>query len=172
MHVKVPQDRLGVLIGKDGETKDEIESSSSVSLKIDSESGSVEVVSKSGDSIGEMRASDVVKAIARGFSPENALHLLEDEMLMLDVIEIPAASPSELKRISGRIIGKKGKTRRIMEELTNTMISVYGKTVSIIGFPEQISVVHSALNLLIEGSAHASVYTFLERKRSETKRML
>jgi len=44
-HVKVPQDRIGVLIGEGGETMREIESRAEVRLDIDSESGSVAIES-------------------------------------------------------------------------------------------------------------------------------
>ncbi len=44
-HVKVPQDRIGVLIGEGGETMREIERRAEVRLDIDSEDGTVLVES-------------------------------------------------------------------------------------------------------------------------------
>jgi len=51
--------------------------------------------------------------VARGFSPEKALRLLENEDLVLDVIDLSTLtdSPADLKRLKGRIIGRNGKTR-------------------------------------------------------------
>jgi ribosomal RNA assembly protein len=165
MHVKVPHDRLGAIIGKNGETKKLLEKISKTEIKIDSESGSVEVTSK--DPLMELRGAEVIKAIARGFSPSRAFHLLDDELLLLEIIEIPASTRDELRRISGRIIGRRGRTRNLMEELTGASISVYGKTIAVIGYPEQISVVRTALKMLIDGAMHSRVYSYLERKRKE-----
>ncbi|RLG35306.1 RNA-processing protein, partial [Methanosarcinales archaeon] len=80
-------------------------------------------------------------------------------------ISLAHLTPKTLKRIKGRIIGQKGKTRRVIETLTGVKISVYGKTVSLIGYPEQIKVAREAIEMLIKGTPHSTVYTFLERKR-------
>jgi len=80
-HVTVPSDRIGVLIGEGGETMREIEERAEVRLDIDSETGSVRVESV-GDPIVGLNGPDIVKAIGRGFAPEDALRLLEDDMQM------------------------------------------------------------------------------------------
>ncbi len=72
--------------------------------------------------------------------------------------------------MKGRIIGKGGKTRRIIEELTDAEISVYGHTVSIIGNFNQTNVAGEAILMLIKGSQHSTVYRFLQKKRQELKR--
>ncbi|MDY6964964.1 MAG: KH domain-containing protein [Halobacteriota archaeon] len=171
-HVKIPHDRIGVVIGPDGRTKKVIEKRSSTSINIDSESGSVEVVS-SQDPLGALRACDVVKAIGRGFSPEKVFRLFDDDLLMLDIIDLSedASTPKELKRIKGRIIGRDGKTRNVIETLTDSKVSIYGKTVSILGRPEQIEIVRSAIAMLIEGAPHSHVYAFLEKKRKRLKEL-
>jgi ribosomal RNA assembly protein len=171
MDVRIPQDRVGVIIGKDGATKRTIEERSSTKLSIDSENGSVSI---SGDPINVMRAGEVVKAIARGFSPEKAYILFDDDLVMLEMIDlsIMTSTPKELKRIKGRIIGKDGMTRSLMESLTSSKISVYGKTVAIIGRPEQIHVVYTAINMLKDGSPHSHVYKFLEGERKRLRMLL
>lgn len=155
---------MGVIIGRDGTTKCKIETKSSTRLSIDSESGSVCIY---GDPLKTMRTADVIKAIGNGFSSERALTLLDDELLMLDIVDLSrvASTPKELKRLKGRLIGKNGKARNLMESLTSTKISVYGKTVSIIGRSEQIEIIRAAINMLINGSPHARVYKFLEKKK-------
>ena len=45
MHIKIPEERVGVLIGPDGSMKKLIEEKSKTLLEIDSESGTVTVVS-------------------------------------------------------------------------------------------------------------------------------
>ena len=169
-HIKVPQDRIGVIIGVEGKVKETLEEKSGAKLDIDSESGTV-VLEAESDPVKALRASDVIKAIARGFSPDKALRMLDNEDLILDLIDLSkiSDSPSDLTRLKGRIIGKAGKTREIMESMTGARISVYGKTISIIGDAEQIMTIRTAIDMLIDGAPHGAVYGYLERRRREIK---
>jgi len=173
--VKIPRERVGVLIGLDGRIKEIVEKRLSVSLQVDSEAGDVTITR---DAIEQdptilFRAREVVTAIGRGFSPERAFRLFEDEDNVLEVIdlrEIVGRSLSDIKRLEGRVIGKGGKTRKIIEELTETYVSVYGYTISIIGTTDQIEVAREAISMLIKGSQHSTVYRFLHKKRRELKK--
>jgi len=170
-HIKVPQDRIGAIIGVEGNIKKIIEEKTGATVDVDSESGTV-VIESEADAFKAMKASEVIKAVARGFSPEKALRLLENEDLVLDVIDLSTLtdSPADLKRLKGRIIGRNGKTREVIEQMTGARVSVYGKTISIIGDSEQLATVREALNMLIDGAPHGAVYGFLEKRRRELKR--
>ncbi len=169
-HVKVPEDRIGVLIGAGGETMREIEERAEVRLDIDSESGKV-AIEKVGDPIKGLKGPDIVKAIGRGFAPKDALRLLEDDMVMFDIVDIDAASrnQNDLRRHKGRLIGEGGRTRELMQELTGASVTIYGSTLGIIGGPEQVEAVREAAEMILDGAPHGSVYSFLERKRNELK---
>jgi ribosomal RNA assembly protein len=168
LQIKIPEERVGVLIGPGGAIKNLIEEKTKSKLEVDSESGAVSVVSTE-DPLQAMRVMDLVKAIGRGFSPERALPILDDEMLMLDVMDISkmVGTQADMARMKGRIIGKDGKSREIMERLSGAKVSVYGKTVALLGYPEQIRVARSAIEMLIEGAPHGNVYSFLEKKHQE-----
>lgn len=175
MFVKIPKERIGALIGPEGRAKQRIEESLHVELQIDSHSGDVTI--NLNEDVNDpsllFKARDYVSAVGRGFSPDRALKLLENEENMLTIIdlrEIFGRSLSDIQRIKGRIIGKEGKTRKIIEELTETLISVYGHTISIIGGVEQTEIAREAINMFIKGSQHATVYRFLNRKRQELKK--
>jgi ribosomal RNA assembly protein len=169
-HVKIPQDRIGVLIGEGGETMREIESRAEVRLDIDSETGSVRI-EKVGDPIIGLKGPDIVKAIGRGFPPEDAMTLLDDDMMMFDVVDIKAASRNDqdLRRKKGRLIGEDGRTRELMEELSGALVAIYGSTLSSIGQPEEVDTVREATEMLLEGAPHGSVYSFLEQRHNEMK---
>jgi ribosomal RNA assembly protein len=120
------------------------------------------------------KAKEVVLAIGRGFSPIRAYKLLQDEyttFVIIDLREILGRSQSDIKRIKGRIIGKKGKTRKLIEELTDSYVSIYGYTVAIIGDIEQIEITKEAISMIIKGNQHATVYKYLQRKRHELKKV-
>lgn len=166
---RITRERIGVLIGKKGMTKREIEEKTKTTITIDSEEGLVSIEGEEAD--GFLKAVEIVKAIARGFSPERAFTLFEDEDLYLEVIELSevADGPGKLERIRGRIIGRDGKSRSQIEDLTSTEISVYGKTVAIIGMIDQVKVAREAIDMLIGGVSHESVFAFLDRKKREMK---
>ncbi len=173
--VKVPQERIGALVGPDGRVKASIEKKLSVSLRIDSQTGDIQItlMPTVQDPTVLFRAKEVVTAIGRGFSPENAFRLLEDDETLLAVIDLRETvgrSQSDMKRLKGRVIGKEGKTRRIIEELTEANICVYGHTISIVGKIDQVEIAKEAVRMLIRGSLHGTVYRFLHKKRRELKK--
>jgi len=171
--VKVPRDRIGVLIGKNGEVKDMIEHTFGVKLEIDSSSGDTRISTTDSEDVNMniLKAVEFVDAIAKGFSPERARRLLDDES-MLNVIDIKhytGDSIKALERVKGRIIGREGKARKIIEELTDTYISVHGHYVGIIGKADNVKLATDAVTMIINGSMHSSVYSMLQRARSKTK---
>jgi len=168
--LRIPLDRVGVLIGKKGETKARIEESCGVTISVDGQSG--EVTMRSTDLEADpFRAGNVVEAIARGFSPPRALKLLDPEVSLevIDIRDYAGKSENNLSRIKGRIIGLNGKSRRVIEELTKCDVSVYGKTVAIIGDPSELRLAKDAIEKLASGSQHKSVYNMLQRARSKRK---
>jgi len=166
--VRIPQDRIGVLIGHNGIVKEDIEKKSGTRINVDSNEGEVYIEGiEGGDSIKALRVADVVKAIGRGFSPENAFALFDDDFLLFDIVSLAHLTPKMLKRVKGRVIGRNGRMRRAIENLAGVKISVYGKTIGMIGYSHQIRTVHEAIEMLINGVPHSTVYSFLERKRRE-----
>lgn len=168
IELTIPEDRIGVLIGKEGEIKKRIEELSGCKIKISSKTSVVKIECE--DPYKFMRVQDVIKAIAHGFNPDVAMKLLEDDMTTLDIIDLTSyVSDKHLQRVKGRIIGKEGSIRKTIEDLLNVNISVYGKTVAILGDAESVAVSREAIEMLIEGTQHSTVVRFLERKRRELK---
>ncbi|MDQ1279606.1 MAG: ribosomal assembly protein [Thermoproteota archaeon] len=174
IRTKIPVERIGVLIGAEGTAKRTIEEKFNVIVEVDSKTGDVEIKSdtKSPDPTTILRVRDMILAIGRGFSPERALRLLNEEVTLgiIDLRDIFGKSESDIQRVKGRIIGKNGKTRQMIEELTGANVSVYGHTISIIGELDQFEVTKEAIDMLIEGRMHKSVYGFLYRKRADLKK--
>ncbi|MFC6873940.1 KH domain-containing protein [Halobellus marinus] len=167
-HVKVPQDRIGVLIGEGGETMREIERRAEVRLDIDSETGAV-AIDDVGDPVSGMLAPDIVKAIGRGFTPKSALSLLDNDLRTFELVDLEAhtRNKNDLKRQKGRLIGEDGRTRELMEELTGAEVVIKGTTLGVIGQPEEVDAVRRAVGMILDGAPHGAVYSFLERKHNE-----
>ncbi len=168
IELEVPEDRMGALIGKEGEIKKLIEEKTGCKLKVSSKYNVVKIECE--DAIGFMRAKDVVNAISHGFSPDVALKLLYDENLVLEIIDLSAMLPdSALRRIKGRIIGKEGKMRKQIEDMLNVNISISEKHVAIIGDPENVAAAREAVLMIVDGAQHSTVIKFMERKRRDLK---
>jgi len=110
-YVKIPQERVAVLVGTDGKVKQQIEKHG-VKLDIDSKIG--DVIIQSEDSLAELDAECVVKAIGRGFSPEHAFRLFSDSQYfeLLDMRNFAGKKAKDVHRLAGRVIGKNGSCHR------------------------------------------------------------
>jgi ribosomal RNA assembly protein len=169
--VKIAGSRVGVLIGKGGATKKELEDKTHATITIDSKEGIVKVEGAEEHTISLLRAVEIINAINCGFSPERAFEMIVDEDLLLEVIDLSgkADGPRQLDRLRGRIIGKDGRAREQIEDMTDVEISVFGKTIAVIGYPEQLKTARAAIDMLIEGVPHENVFAFLDRKKKEAK---
>lgn len=168
--LKIPQERVAVLIGKNGEVKKSIESDTKTQIKIDSQEGDIFIYGK--DALGLYSAREIIRSIGRGFNPEIAKLLLKQDYVfeVINLNEHTGKSKNTLLRLKGRVIGKDGRSRKLIEELSEAYISVYGKSISIIGTAESASLAKRAVEALLKGSTHANVYKWLENKRREMKR--
>lgn len=166
--LKIPKDRVAVLIGTRGEVKKQLEERTKTKLDIDSKEGDVTITGN--DPLNLYSTREVIRAIGRGFNPDVALTLLkQDYGLEVINIQLYAKTKNDVQRLKGRLIGEEGKARKTIEELTNTHITVYGKTVAIVGEYDGLTMARKAIESLLTGAPHSHVYKFLEKRRKELK---
>lgn len=111
----------------------------------------------------------VLEALEAGFSINESL-LLSDPEYLLEVMSIRDYSRrTKIKDVRARLIGTKGKTKKLMEKLSDSFIKIKGNSVFIIGLAEDIRSTMTAVQKLIRGSAQGKVYGFLERSRTQHK---
>ncbi len=154
--------------------KSRIEKTFKVNLVIESESGNVEIVLTPDQPDVSMifTVANIVKAIGRGFSPDRAMLLGNEDfdLSIVDLEEHVGPTHSAQERVKGRIIGKEGKSRALIEELTETQMSVYGSTVALIGNVESLPAATEAVMMLIRGKFHKTVYNYLFAYRRQLKK--
>jgi ribosomal RNA assembly protein len=172
--IRIPGDRIGALIGPSGRTKKRIEATLQIDLTIDGDSGNVEIKVKPDqpDVSVIFIAKNMVQAIGRGFSPKNAFTLVneDNDLVILDLEDYVGNNKNSQNRVKGRIIGKEGKSRAMIEELTECLVSIYGGTVGIIGPYEMLPVAKEAVEMLINGSFHKTVWNHLYAYRRKMKK--
>lgn len=164
--VRIPEDRVAVLIGEGGETKERIEERVECDLEVQDN-----LVRIDGEPIDEMDAANIVKAVGRGFNPDKALRVAEiDKMLHIIDISDYASTENSRDRLKGRVIGRDGETRRHLEKDGNVDITIYGKTIGIIGYAQNIEIVSEVIKQLLNGRSHSSAYNYLEQNQAKIKR--
>jgi len=162
--IRIPEERVKILIGKEGRTKRMLEEKCKVSLAVDSE-GEVHIT---GDPTDVFFATDVIKAIGRGFEPRTALKLLgQDFGLYIMPLKEIANSDKSIKRLKGRVIGEKGTIRMEIERATDAKLCVYGSTIGIIARADTMHHAKEAVDMLLRGAKHNSVLNYLAKARRE-----
>jgi len=172
-YLKIPMVRIAVLIGHKGETKRELENQTGLKLEIDSKNGEIAINEQEvKDPLVVMKMENIVKAIGRGFSPDNAMRLLDDDadFFIFNLQDYVGKKDTHIRRLKSRIIGREGKTRRVLEELTESKISIYGHTISIISDVVKMNILKKSVDMILTGSKHATVYRFVETQIRELKR--
>ena len=157
----IPADRVGVL----SEGREEIEKAGNIKLSIDPD-GTVSVSSE--DPVTEWRATDVVKAVGRGFKPGLALNLFRDEY-MLVIVDLKAMFDKEKQRerMKARVIGTKGKAKKTIEEISGAFLSIYENTVGILGKIGEVTVAERGILMLLGGAGHGTVYHVLHKEKEK-----
>lgn len=174
IYIKIPKDRIGALIGPKGKTRKLLEKRGGAPIEVDTELNEVTIHDESEgvNPLDILKLQDIVKAIGRGFSPEHANRLWSDDAYfeLLDFYDYVGKQKNHVRRVAARIIGADGKTRRIIQEQTGCDITIYGHTIGIIGNLEALGDAKHAVEMLLRGAEHASVYRYLERKRRDARK--
>ena len=171
-YYKIPKDRIAVLIGHDGQTRLELERRSGGRIHVDTPNGEVQVdIREPEDPLMPIKLGNIIKAVARGFSPDHAFVLFHDDYYYeaIDIREFVGKGRNSLVRIRARLIGREGKTRSLLEDMSECYVSIYGHTIALIGQDYNMQIARVAVEMLLNGAEHSSVYSFLEHKRAQVK---
>jgi len=175
INLQIPLDRVGVIVGREGTVKVKLENAFGAKLFIDGSTGDVEIRFDPSvtDRVAVEKLKNILVAVGLGFSPSRAMTLGEDDtyLVAIDLHELVGEAPRDLERVKGRIIGKRGKAWKTVEQLTGTLLSVQGRYVAIIGGSEGLEAAKSAIKMFADGKQHKTVYGHLENVRKELKRM-
>jgi len=166
--LKIPEERVGVLVGVKGNVKRKIERKLSVRINVSSEG---DVVLSGEDGVKLYIAQQIAKAIGRGFNPDIALRLVKENyiMEMLDITEYSGKSKKKLFRLRSRVIGRNGRARELIEEFTGASVVIFGKTITIIGEYSSVALARKAFEGLLSGLRHATIFTMLEKENRNRK---
>ncbi|MBO3840323.1 MAG: KH domain-containing protein [Thermoproteota archaeon] len=171
LFLDIPQERIGVLIGKNGEVKRGLEEKVGVKIHVESD-GLVKVEYSTENPEVYFKLKKVSDAISCGFSGEDALKLLDDDVVLkkIDLRDFANESSQRMKILKGRIIGRGGKVWKRIEKLADVKIAVYKYNVGIIGSEENCEIAFRTILKILEGSQFSTVFRYLENKRKALER--
>jgi ribosomal RNA assembly protein len=170
-YVKIPMNRIGALIGQNGQDKKNLEEITLAKINVDSNTGEVTLRRAESDAFVFYRLAQLIKAIGRGFSPEKA-KLLLDESNYFEIIELKEKGLKTEKQMAnkrGRVIGAHGTVKKFLEDTLDCHVAIQGKTIAIIGPESKIAIAYNAIEDLIEGSSIPSVRKKVEGKLNKSK---
>jgi ribosomal RNA assembly protein len=120
----------------------------------------------SGEAYDEYNAKNVLQAFGRGFDINKAYKLLSEDYFFESVdLKVMFKNEDRVRRIKARIIGSEGRAKSYMQTVSGADMVVYGDTVSMIGTIDELRILRSALNVLLDGGTHKKAYTIMEKLR-------
>lgn len=160
-YITIPEERLKIL-RRDSEWKKELLKFLDVNVELKEE-----IVIDGKNPFQIIRVKEIMKAFGRGFAFEDALDLLDEDYFLesIEVKEFAGKSKRRQIELKGRVIGTEGKTKRMIEECACVKISIYGKTISIIGKWDNMIIAKEAIEMILSGSKHNTVYRFLKNQK-------
>ncbi|MEM3845606.1 MAG: hypothetical protein QXU98_07895, partial [Candidatus Parvarchaeota archaeon] len=143
-----------------------LEAAKDLGVSLDIDGNTVSMDSDSASNL--MMVKDMILAFSRGFSPEMARQLLNEDYSLV-VININDYTKSNKRQIQlkGRVIGRHGLIKEKLGKLTMCSLRVYGKTISIIGQYEYASIAESGVEMLLKGMNFESVFKIVGNKVKE-----
>lgn len=170
LFLDIPQERVGVLIGKNGEVKKKIEDKINVRIQVQQE-GTVKVEYSPHNPETYFKLRRIADAISSGFSGEDALKLLDDNITLktIDLRDFARGSSSRMKTIKGRIIGRGGKVWKKIEKLSGAKLALYKYTLGIMGEEENCEMAFRTILKILRGAQFSTAFKYLERQRNFSK---
>ncbi|MEM3712760.1 MAG: KH domain-containing protein [Thermoproteota archaeon] len=173
LFLDIPQERIGVLIGKNGEVKKRLEEAAGVKIHVQTD-GLIKVEYGTDNPEIYFKLKKIAEAISCGFSGEDALSLLDDGVVLrkIDLRDFANESSERLKTLKGRIIGSGGKIWKKIEKLADVKIAIYNYSVGIIGSEENCEIAYRTIIKILEGSQFNTVFRYLETRRKALEKGL
>lgn len=148
-------------LGKINEVRENLvslEKQLNVKIKLEGKNVTLE-----GDPIHEYEASVIFEALSFGFSLAVAMQLKDSQFSFREIQIKDFTRKKNLEPIRARLIGKEGRTRKTIEEISGCKVRIKDNSVGIVGSAEEMEYAITAIKNLIKGSKQANVYNFLER---------
>ena len=151
--------------------KYELELEKALEIKLHITKDSITLESSKNDSFVEHISSFVLDALALGFDFETAIQLKDPNYILKKIDIKNRVKDNRVNVVIGRIIGTKGKTKHLIEKLSEADIVISEHTIAILGNIDNVEIANHAIEALIRGSPQSKVYGVLEKSRARLKEL-
>lgn len=146
--------------------KEELEKKLNIKITISKKTVTIE-----GNPLEEYEVANVLNAVSFGFSAKKSIHLLGEEISFKKLNIKDFTKRKDMYEVRARIIGKEGKIKRTIEDLSDCEIILRGNTLGILGSAEEMEKVITGITNLIRGSKVSNVYSYIEKLNREKKKL-
>ncbi len=115
----------------------------------------------------EYIAEKIIDALDLGFSFKDAI-LIKEENILFEIINIKDyTNRKDISRIRSRLIGKNGRTKKTLEQLSKSAIEIneIHNLIGVICPAEFMQNIQEAIISIIQGSKQSNVYASLEKNQ-------
>jgi len=120
-----------------------------------------------------LRAKKIFEALNLGFEKEICKKLLKEdyelEIIRVKDFLINRNNKDRLRELKGRVIGKGGSFKRNIQTITKTYVVIHKNVIGIIGDYENLYLAKKAIEMLLSGRKHSTVYEFLNESLKKRK---
>ena len=88
---------------------------------------------------------------------------------MYDIREWAGRQPNQTRRMRSRLIGRNGRIRSLIEEISSCEMAIYGSTVLVIGDEDGLALAAPAIEGILRGSEHSTILHGLEQDRKRQR---
>ncbi|MDP1695830.1 MAG: hypothetical protein Q8L29_02885 [archaeon] len=146
--------------------KEELEKKLDIKITLSRKTATIE-----GNSLEEYEVANILNAISLGFSAKKSIHLLGEEISFKKINIKDFTKRKDMYEVRARIIGKEGKIKRTLEDLSDCEIIIRENTIGILGSAEEMEKTITGITNLIRGSKVSNVYNYLEKLNREKKKL-
>jgi ribosomal RNA assembly protein len=159
------KEELSNIIGKKGRKIKRIKKELGIDVKIDE---NLEIDKKK-CKLNDFELQNIFDALAMGFDVDTCLKLRD---FNYDFFRLDLKSLRESRRriIKGRILGREGKIKKIIEENTDCKLKIFKNKIGIIGESENVEIAKRAVEMLMRGKDFNAVKRWLEKEVSKLEK--
>ncbi|ORD96819.1 PNO1 [Hepatospora eriocheir] len=118
------------------------------------------------------RGIEFLKAVLAGFKVEDSIAILKYKDVFMDkfdISEIRKMKSNHLQRAIGRVIGRNGKTKEVIENTSRCKFLLQDQTITLLGVTENINIAKDAIGRLIQGAETGTIFNRLSAISTKLK---
>lgn len=161
-----PAEDLGKILGKHKKNLRKLRKELDATIEISSKEDIIEIAIKSNkrrSGFERYMVANIFEALAFGFKIHKVLLLRNSDYIFRKIDIKSMIKSSRVSVVSGRIIGRQGRVKHLLEKISHCDIVVSDHVVGVIGKTEDVDMANQAINSLIRGSPQPKVLGHLER---------